>query len=85
VTRVIRKVSSPTSESEELVRCGKDELPGPNASIDAFVTAVLARNSPVSVANTPDTPHEFDLMVDCDASGATIRQLLAWLRFQLRD
>lgn len=67
-----------------LVRCGTDDLPGLNASIDAFVGAALARNMPLTVANLPHAPHAFDLMDDCDASRETIRQLLAWLRFQLR-
>jgi hypothetical protein len=33
-----------------------DELPGLNASIDAFVAAALARNMPITVANLPDAP-----------------------------
>lgn len=74
----------PSNLPVHVVRCGKDELPGLNASIDAFAAAALARNMPVTVANLPDAPHAFDLLDDSDASRTMIRRTLEWLRFELQ-
>lgn len=50
----------------------------------AFAAAALARNMPLTLANLPDAPHAFDLMDDRETSREAMRQLLSWLRVQLR-
>lgn len=67
-----------------VVRAGRDEMPGLNASIDRFVAAALARNLPVTLANHATAPHAFDLLDDSDASRELIQRILAFLRFHLR-
>ena len=66
-----------------LVRAGGDETPGINASIDAFVGAALARDLPLTLVNQVGAPHSFDLFDDSEASRATIRGVLRFLREQL--
>lgn len=67
-----------------IVRAGQDAVPGVNASIDSFVAAALGRNLPVTVVNHPTGPHSFDLLDDSEAAREIIRQMLTFLRFQLR-
>jgi len=54
-----------------------------NASLDAFVSAALARDLPLALINQPGAPHSFDLFDDSDASRATIRRVIGFLREQL--
>jgi len=66
-----------------LVRAGRDENPGLNASIDRFVARALARNLPVTVVNHATAPHAFDVMEDSDGTREIIRRTLAFMRFHL--
>jgi hypothetical protein len=66
-----------------VVRAGGDQTPLLNASLDAFVSAAIARDLPLTLINQPGAPHSFDLFDDSDASRATIRRILAFLREQL--
>jgi acetyl esterase/lipase len=62
-----------------IVRAGRDETPGLNASLDAFVAAALARDLPVTLINLAGAPHSFDLFDAREASRATIRRVLKFL------
>lgn len=66
-----------------IVRAGRDETPGLNASLDRFVVRALAENAYVSVLNQPDGQHAFDLMDDTDRSRCAIRQILSFLSAHL--
>jgi hypothetical protein len=66
-----------------VVRAGQDQTPHLNASLDAFVTAALARDLPLTVINQAGAPHSFDLFDDSEASRSTIRAVLRFLRDQL--
>ncbi|MCB0009168.1 MAG: hypothetical protein KDE04_22035, partial [Anaerolineales bacterium] len=65
-----------------LVRCGADELPGVNDSIDAFTAAALARNIPLELINYPAGVHGFDISNDTDAARQIIRRILAFAATQ---
>jgi hypothetical protein len=73
----------PPSVPVLVVRCGRDEVPGINATIDAFIAAGLARNLPLTAVNLPNAPHAFDLHVDTPVSHDAIRQILAFARQHL--
>lgn len=73
----------PTSVPLLVVRAGGDETPGIVGSIDAFVTAALARDLPLTLINQPSAPHAFDLFDDSEASRRTIRDVLRFLRDRL--
>jgi acetyl esterase/lipase len=64
-------------------RAGRDDNPGLNQAIDAFVSAALRRNLPLTVVNHPSGPHAFDIIEDSAASRAVIRQVLDFLRAAL--
>jgi hypothetical protein len=66
-----------------VVRAGQDQTPMLNASLDAFVSAALARDLPLTLINQPGAPHSFDLFDDSDASRATIRRIIDFLRERL--
>jgi acetyl esterase/lipase len=66
-----------------VVRAGRDEFPHLNETIDRFVAKALARNLPVTLVNHAEAPHAFDLLLDSETSREVIRQILAFLRFQL--
>ena len=66
-----------------VVRAGKDQTPGLNASLDAFVQAALASDLPLSLVNQAGAPHSFDLFEDSEASRATIAAVLAFLKDRL--
>lgn len=63
-----------------VVRAGRDEMPGLNASLDRFVAHALAANLPVSLVNHPDGPHAFDVSNETEGTRGVIRQILAYLR-----
>lgn len=67
-----------------LARAGADEVPRLNETFDRFVAAALARDLPITVVNHPAAPHAFDLFHDSETSREIMRQLLAFLRFQLK-
>jgi acetyl esterase/lipase len=66
-----------------VVRAGSDQTPLLNASLDAFVAAALARDLPLTLINQTGAPHSFDLFDDSEASRATIREVLRFLRQRL--
>lgn len=66
-----------------IVRAGKDENPGLNASIDSFLAAALSRNLPVSFVNHPNGPHAFDLMLNNQASCQIIKRILDFMQVNL--
>jgi len=66
-----------------LSRAGRDETPRLNESLDRFVARALNANMPVTVVNSPDAPHAFDLLVDAETTREVVRQVLAFLRFHL--
>ena len=63
-----------------VVRAGQDQTPGPNAALDRFVTGALARNLPLTLVNHSTGPHAFDIYDGSEASRATIRAVVAFLR-----
>ena len=66
-----------------VARAGRDQMPGLNDTLDSFVFAALRRNLPITVTNHATGPHAFDLFDDSDTTREVIRQILAFLRFQL--
>lgn len=66
-----------------LVRAGQDHFAGLNEAMDRFTAHALAANLPITVVNFPEAPHAFDLLLDTDASRELIRQILAFMRFNL--
>jgi hypothetical protein len=68
-----------------VARAGRDQTPGLNATIDAFISHALARNRPVTLINHHTAPHAFDIVEDSEVSRDVIRQIVAFLRFRLRS
>ncbi len=66
-----------------IVRAGQDQFPGLNQGLDRFVSQALRRNLPVTVVNYATGAHGFDLDDDSDSSRDVVRQVIAFLRFQL--
>ena len=66
-----------------IARAGRDETPGLNASLDAFISRALAVNRPVTMVNHHSGPHAFDLCDESEISRAIVRQILAFLRVHL--
>jgi hypothetical protein len=66
-----------------LVRAGRDEMAGLNASLDRFAAAALARNLPIIVTNHATAPHAFDVVDESETSREMIRQMLGFLRVHL--
>ena len=66
-----------------VVRAGQDQTPLLNASLDAFVSAALAHDLPLTLINQPGAPHSFDLFDDTDATRSTIRRILSFLSERL--
>jgi len=62
-----------------LVRAGRDEMPGLNASLDAFAAGALATNLPLTLLNHPEAPHAFDLFHDDARSRSIIREIVRFL------
>lgn len=66
-----------------IVRCGRDEFPHLNETMDRFLAKALAANLPVTFVNHPEAPHAFDIMHDSGTSREIIRRILGFLRFHL--
>jgi len=66
-----------------LARAGQDQCPHLNETLDRFVAKALACNLPLTLVNHPEAPHAFDLFHDSETSREIIREILAFLRFQL--
>lgn len=67
-----------------IVRAGRDEMPGLNAGIDAFVAQALRANLPLTLINHHTAPHAFDIADDTDASRLVVMRTLAFLQLHLR-
>ena len=66
-----------------VVRAGRDETPGLNASVDRFVAHALTENADITVLSYPDGPHAFDLLDDNDRSRLIVRQVLRFFEAHL--
>lgn len=66
-----------------VVRSGKDEMPGLNASLDRFVAWAWAGDHPLTIVNVPGAPHAFELFADVPGTRRVLRQALAFLGAQL--
>jgi acetyl esterase/lipase len=66
-----------------IVRAGQDEMPHLNETMDRFLSEALAYNLPITFVNHPTAPHAFDVMDDSETSREIIRQILAFMRFNL--
>ena len=66
-----------------VIRAGGDQTPLLNPSLDAFVASALTRDLPLTLINLAGAPHSFDLFDDSEASRATIREVLRFLRERL--
>jgi hypothetical protein len=67
-----------------IVRAGKDETPGLNAALDAFVARAIAENKPLTLVNYPEAPHSYELSLDTAETRRTLQQGLDFLRGHLR-
>src|SRR5690349_16031636 len=67
-----------------VIRAGKDETPGLNADLDAFVARALAENKPITLANSPQAPHSYELSVDAPETRRILQQGLDFLKSHLR-
>ena len=63
-----------------VVRSGKDEMPGLNASLDGYVASALQLDRPVTLVNIPGAPHAFDLLHDAPITRTTIRLALDFVK-----
>jgi acetyl esterase/lipase len=68
-----------------VVRAGQDQFAQLNESLDRFIAKALAGNLPVTFVNHAKAPHSFDLQDGGDFSREVIRQILAFMRFHLRE
>ena len=75
----------PRGTSLFVARAGRDEFPGLNAALDAFLAAAVRDNRPVSFVNHAAGPHAFDIMDDSAATCDVIRQVLGFLKSHLAD
>jgi hypothetical protein len=66
-----------------IVRAGRDEMPGLNAGIDAFVAQALRANLPLTLINHHNAPHAFDIGEDTEVSRLTVMRTLAFLQLNL--
>ncbi|HXN54230.1 MAG TPA: alpha/beta hydrolase [Candidatus Acidoferrum sp.] len=66
-----------------VARAGQDEVPMMNDSIDRFLTAAIAANSPLTYMNHPFGEHGFDNQNEGDRSREIVRNALAFLQTHL--
>lgn len=66
-----------------IARAGRDETPGLNQALDAFVQKALADNRPITLVNHADAPHSFDLFLDGPETRRILQQGLDFLRAHL--
>jgi len=66
-----------------IIRSGKDETPGINTTLDAFIHSAIDANQPVTVVNLPEAPHSFDLFYDTPITRHVLQQALRFLRVYL--
>ncbi len=68
-----------------IVRAGRDEMPGLNASLDRFASAAIAAARPVTVVSHGAGPHAFDMVDATPGSRAVVQQVLQYLAILLRS
>lgn len=68
-----------------MARAGRDEFPGLNAALDAFLARAVRDNRPVTFVNHANGPHAFDVADDSPATRDVIRQVLAFMKSHLAD
>ena len=66
-----------------IVRAGKDETPGLNAGLDAFIARAIGENRPVTVVNYPEAPHSYELSLDAPETRRILQQGLDFLKAYL--
>lgn len=66
-----------------IARAGKDEMPHLNDTIDDFLNTSLRNNLPITFVNHSEAPHAFDLMHDSETTRAIIKEILAFMQFNL--
>lgn len=66
-----------------VARAGQDQMPGLNDALDRFLAKALTSNLPLTFVNHAVAPHAFDLFLDSETSREIIRQMLAFVRFNL--
>ena len=74
----------PAAKPVFVVRSGKDEMPGLNASLDRFAALALASNLPLTLVNHPGAPHAFDLFQEGRETRHILQQAIAFLRVALQ-
>lgn len=74
----------PTHVPLLFVRAGRDQAPGLNDALDAVVARALARNLPLTLINHATGEHGFECDEDSDISREIVRQVLAFLAFNLK-
>lgn len=66
-----------------VIRAGRDETPGLNAALDAFVARAIAENKPITIVNSPESPHSYELFVDSPETRRLLQQGLDFLKAHL--
>lgn len=66
-----------------VVRSGRDETPGLNAALDAFIHGALQANQRLTVVNLPEAPHAFDLFDDTRMTRHVLQEGLRFVRVYL--
>lgn len=67
-----------------VVRAGRDELPGLDASLVRFVTAARERGMAVTLVEHEEAPHAFDLGADTPRTHEVIDEVITFLATHLR-
>jgi hypothetical protein len=67
-----------------VVRAGKDENPGLNEALDAFVARALADDKPLTLVNHAGARHSYELWLDTPETHRILQQGLDFLRAYLR-
>jgi hypothetical protein len=68
-----------------VVRSGRDEFAGVNASIDRFLAEAVAHNLPITFVNHAAAPHAFDVNDDSPTSRHVLAQAVAFLQLHLLE
>jgi len=66
-----------------VARAGQDRFAPLNERLDAFVACAARANLPLTFVNHPAAPHAFDLFDDSATTRHIIREIMAFLRFNL--
>jgi acetyl esterase/lipase len=68
-----------------IVRSGRDEFVGVNASIDRFLAEAVEYNLPITFVNHATAPHAFDINDDSPTSRHVLAQAVRFLRLHLLE